>query len=253
MIRPATAICLLVFVGSGMFLYQTKYRSKMLDIEIEETVKAAAKARSRVRELQTAYSELNDPGRLQVLAEQHLPRLKPAIPGQYTSLADLGRRLPAPGAMPVAEPPAPEPPATLPPPLAPAVTPPPPPTVPMATAKPVPVAAPAVVATAKPVPPPPGLRPTPLAPPRPVPVSTTPVSTMPVSTTPVSTAPVFTQMGATPAPPRSIPAEDLRRIANGAPVDTSQPAVASALGMARSLLVAPGVAPASAARPAGRP
>jgi hypothetical protein len=54
--------------------------------------------------------------------------------------------------------------------------------------------------------------------------------------------------------PRSIPVEDLRRIANGAPVDATQPAVASALGMARSMLTAPTpVAPAYAARPPGRP
>ena len=263
MIRPATAICVLIFVGSGMFLYQTKHESKMLDLEIEKTDRATAKARSRVRDLQTANSELNDPSRLQALADQHLQRLKPALPGQYASLADFGRRMPAPGAMPAAEPPAPEPPASLPPALAPTLV---PAAVPMASAKPVPAvpAAPLAVAAARPAPASAGPKPTPLA--VPASVQAVPVQHLVVAVAalaaprpapPPRPAPVFTPMAQTPPPaqaPRVIPAEDLRRIANGAPVDATQPAVASALGMARSMLAAPApVTSASAARPGTRP
>ncbi len=273
MIRPATAICVLIFVGSGMFLYQTKHESKMLDLEIEKTERLTAKARSRVRDLQTAYSELNDPSRLQALADQHLPRLKPALPGQYASLADLGRRLPAPGAIPVAEPPAPDLPASLPPPLAPTLAPTAAPAaVPMVSTKPVPAPAPTpaplALAVARPAPAPAGPKPTPLA--VPAPVQQAPAPHAPAATTALAAArpapvprpapapaPVFTPMAQTPPaaqPPRVIPAEDLRRIANGAPVDSSQPAVASALGMARSMLTAPTpVTSANAARPGTRP
>jgi hypothetical protein len=48
-------------------------------------------------------------------------------------------------------------------------------------------------------------------------------------------------------PPSGSPAEAVARIARGGPVDPATPAVASALGMARSMMAPPSVTPASAA------
>ena len=49
---------------------------------------------SRSRVLHAEWTLLNDPQRLQALADQFLS-LKTVTPGQFTSLADLDSRLPA--------------------------------------------------------------------------------------------------------------------------------------------------------------
>ena len=212
MIRPATFVAMLVFVFAGLFLSQTKHRSQLLDREIAQTLKAADEARGRTNLLRAEYALLNDPSRLQDLSDQVL-KLRPTAPTQFTTLADLPRRLPAIGPMPNTEPvPAAEPPTPASP-IEPAAAAAPPPVV--AAVKP--PAPPKPVVAAKPVP-----APTVLAAPRPAPAPVT--------------QPVV--LASAPAQPATT-TEAIRQIARGGRVDTGNPVVASALGMARSMGGAP--------------
>ena len=104
MMRPLSLVCMLVAVLSGLYLYRTKYRAQMLDREINQTLKLADDSRARSGMLRADYALLNDPIRLQELVDQHLG-LKTTTPGQFTTAADLERRLPPIGApMPEPEP-----------------------------------------------------------------------------------------------------------------------------------------------------
>ena len=77
---------------------------QLVDHEIEKTVRATDELREQIRVLHAEWTLLNDPQRLQELADQFL-NLKTLTPGQFTSLADLDNRLPA---VPAPEPAAPE-------------------------------------------------------------------------------------------------------------------------------------------------
>jgi hypothetical protein len=104
MIRPITCFCFLLACGSGLYLYQAKHRVQLLDRQIEDTVQATDKLREQTRVLHAEWTLLNDPQRLQTLADQFLS-LKTVQPGQFTSMADLDSRLPP--VPPPAPPPAP--------------------------------------------------------------------------------------------------------------------------------------------------
>jgi hypothetical protein len=97
MIRPFTLICMLLACASGLYLYQTKHRVQLLDRDIAQTVQATTAARDRSGTLRTEWTLLNDLERLRVLADQHM-QLRPVAPSQFTTMADLGNRLPAPRA-----------------------------------------------------------------------------------------------------------------------------------------------------------
>jgi len=107
MIRPVTCVCFLMACGSGLYLYQSKHRVQVLDREIESTVRATDALREQIRMLHAEWTLMNDPQRLQLLADQFL-NLKTVTPGQFTSLAELNNRLPA---IRIPEPPKAEPPA----------------------------------------------------------------------------------------------------------------------------------------------
>jgi hypothetical protein len=94
MIRPITCICFLLACGSGLYLYQAKHRVQLLDRQIEDTVQATEKLREQTRVLHAEWTLLNDPQRLQTLADQFLA-LRTVQPNQFTSMADLDSRLPA--------------------------------------------------------------------------------------------------------------------------------------------------------------
>ena len=72
-----------------MYLYQSKHRVQLLDRQIEDTVQATEKLREQTRVLHAEWTLLNDPQRLQALADQFLT-LKTVTPGQFTSMAELG-------------------------------------------------------------------------------------------------------------------------------------------------------------------
>jgi hypothetical protein len=283
MIRPVTLVTFLSFIGSGLYLYQVKHQAQLVDRQIRRVHEATEAARARAQVLQAEYALLNDPDRLAELAAAYVPYLKPTQPAQWSSMAEIDRRLPAVGG-PAAEPaplePAasakPEPPRTEPSRNEPGHG----EAVPMATrtdpakgdaarpvtvvsAKPMPhpvssgAHAPAATAVAQVLrnPPPVPLavaRPAPFAPQAPVAAPRAVASLLPrVSPPPagasllaVAARPSARQDGYV-APPATT-TEAIARITRGGPVDPSVPAVASALGMARTMLSVSPVSPADA-------
>jgi hypothetical protein len=108
MIRPFTCLCFLLACGSGLYLYQSKHRVQLLDRQIEDTVRGTEKLREQIRVMHAEWTLLNDPQRLQTLADQFLT-LKTVAPGQFTNMAELVNRLPAVQAPAAAPAPDPEP------------------------------------------------------------------------------------------------------------------------------------------------
>lgn len=94
MIRPITCLAMLAAAGSGLYLYQAKHQGFVLDGRIARVTGETAKLREHIAVLRAEYALLNDPSRLQQLASAHLPDLAPMAPGQYTTLAQLDQRLP---------------------------------------------------------------------------------------------------------------------------------------------------------------
>lgn len=100
MIRPFTCICMLLTAGSGLYLYQAKHQGLMLDRQIEGVLHQTEETRTRIGVLRAEFALMNDPSRLQDLATEHLPGLGPLQPGQFTTMAELDKRLPSVGASP---------------------------------------------------------------------------------------------------------------------------------------------------------
>ncbi|MBO0712641.1 MAG: hypothetical protein J2P47_15325, partial [Acetobacteraceae bacterium] len=96
MIRPFTCICMLLAGASGLYLYQEKHSAQMLDREIAGIVHQTEATRARSSVLRAEWTLQNDPERLARLAERFL-KLKTIAPGQFTTMAELDRRLPAVG------------------------------------------------------------------------------------------------------------------------------------------------------------
>jgi hypothetical protein len=94
MIRPLTFLCMLSTIGSGLYLYTEKHSAEMLDRQIGKAIHGTQAARERTGLLRAEWAVLNDPARLQTMADQYLA-LKPMAPGQFVQMADLGGRLPA--------------------------------------------------------------------------------------------------------------------------------------------------------------
>jgi hypothetical protein len=139
MIRPLTIATVLLACGSGLYLYQSKHEVQLLDRTIEKAVRDTGALREQSRLLSTEWNMLNDPERLRQFSDTYL-NLKAINPAQYTSLADLTFKLPAPQTEPPAhtdgdqDPSAIEPaPQSMPEPAVAAVVP--PPVVPPATEK----------------------------------------------------------------------------------------------------------------------
>ncbi len=104
MINPMTCVCVLMAAGSGLYLFQEKQQVHLLDRRIEQVLHAADAAHARTGMLRAEYALLNDPSRLQELARQHLPSLVNTEPTQFANLAELDRRLPTVGSAAAAEP-----------------------------------------------------------------------------------------------------------------------------------------------------
>jgi hypothetical protein len=101
MIRPFTCLCLVAACGSGLYLYSEKHRTALLDRDIGQVIRQTEAARAETGMLRAEWALLNEPGRLQEMAEKYLT-LKTMAPTQFVQLADLPQHLPAP----VAQPPA---------------------------------------------------------------------------------------------------------------------------------------------------
>ncbi len=94
MIRPLTCLCMLLAGGSGLYLYQEKHRTSLLDREITRTIHASEAAHERTGLLRAEWALLNEPGRLQDLADRFLA-LHAMSPSQFVSAGELASRLPA--------------------------------------------------------------------------------------------------------------------------------------------------------------
>ncbi len=94
MIRPFTLLCLLLAAASGVYLYQVKHRTRLLDRQIVQVVRQDETARQRIGILKAEWMLLNQPDRLADLAGRYLA-LKPVAPTQFVTEADLDRRLAA--------------------------------------------------------------------------------------------------------------------------------------------------------------
>ena len=93
MIRPFTCVCMVLAGASGLYLYQAKHRVQLLDRDITNTIHATEAARERIGVLRAEWTLQNDPERLAQLADRFLT-LKTVTPGQFTSMAELDKRLP---------------------------------------------------------------------------------------------------------------------------------------------------------------
>ncbi len=93
MIRPFTCVCMVLAGASGLYLYQAKHRVQLLDRDITSTIHATEAARERIGVLRAEWTLQNDPERLAQLADRFLT-LKTVAPGQFTSMAELDKRLP---------------------------------------------------------------------------------------------------------------------------------------------------------------
>jgi hypothetical protein len=95
MIRPFTCLCLAAACGSGLYLYSEKHRTVLLDREISSVINQTQAERARTGLLRAEWALLNEPGRLQEMADKYLA-LKPMAPTQFVQLADLPAHLPPP-------------------------------------------------------------------------------------------------------------------------------------------------------------
>ena len=95
MIRPFTCLCLAAACGSGLYLYSEKHRTVLLDRQISAVINETQADRARIGLLRAEWALLNEPGRLQEMADKYLS-LKPMAPTQFVQLADLSSHLPPP-------------------------------------------------------------------------------------------------------------------------------------------------------------
>jgi len=95
MIRPFTCLCLVAACGSGLYLYSEKHRTALLDRDIGQVIRQTEAARARTGMLRAEWALLNEPGRLQDMAEKYLA-LKTMAPTQFVQLSDLPAHLAAP-------------------------------------------------------------------------------------------------------------------------------------------------------------
>ncbi len=94
MIRPFTAVCVLLAAGSGLYLYTEKHRTTVLDQQISQIIQNTRHVREHTATLRAEWALLNQPDRLQSLAGRFLPELHPMAPTQFVQMAALSQRLP---------------------------------------------------------------------------------------------------------------------------------------------------------------
>ena len=243
MIRPLTVICCVLAGGTVLYTFQAKHAVQLLDRQIEKTLADTASLREQSRTLKAEFTLRENPERLRTFADQYLS-LKPMLPTQFATIAELDARLPAPRAMgadtrgtdttdePVEAPVASTPkvvattenPTTTPDELPIPPLPVPPPSVVLAI-----VQTPAVPKPAA-APRPPAML---LAAPVPAPAHTLPIQAAPIQAAPLQAAPLQAQAVRAPAPPAQIRSQF-------AATPPPQPAqTGSMLGMAYSGLAAP--------------
>jgi len=94
MIHPLTLITFAAFLGSGLYVFQTKEAVAKLDRELREIRRETEAERGRTQTLSAEWARLNDQDRLRQMATSHLRHLQPMEPAQFQRLEDAQRRMP---------------------------------------------------------------------------------------------------------------------------------------------------------------
>jgi hypothetical protein len=94
MMRRLTILTMLMAAGSGLYLYQAKHRAQMESQRIARLLAETDAVRQRIGLMVTDYQLENDPERLRDLTTKFLPTLHGTQPPQFTSMAELDKRLP---------------------------------------------------------------------------------------------------------------------------------------------------------------
>ena len=94
MIHPLTIITFAAFLGSGLYVFQTKEAVRKLDQELRAIRTETEAERARAQTLSAEWARLNDQDRLRQLAAAHLRHMQPMEPAQFQRLEDAQRRMP---------------------------------------------------------------------------------------------------------------------------------------------------------------
>jgi hypothetical protein len=97
MIRAATILWVALAALVGVGLFQLKHEVQALDEELVRLNRQIAEEHRTIHVLKAEWSYINQPQRLERLAQRHLD-LVPMMPQQITRLGDVPRRPPAPPA-----------------------------------------------------------------------------------------------------------------------------------------------------------
>ena len=94
MIHPLTLITFAAFLGSGLYVFQTKETMRKLDQELREIRRETEAERGRTQTLSAEWARLNDQDRLRQMAAAHLRHMQPMEPTQFQRIEDAQRRMP---------------------------------------------------------------------------------------------------------------------------------------------------------------
>lgn len=95
MIHPLTGTCAALAIATVLYTYQSKHEVQLLDRRIAQVARDTDVLRDQSRALETEWTLLESPERLRQFTNQYLT-LKSPSPNQFTNLAELPSRLPAP-------------------------------------------------------------------------------------------------------------------------------------------------------------
>lgn len=95
--RPATILALTAAGALSLALFSVSYQVQDLERELKELDRSIERDRKAIHVLKAEWSHLNDPRRLETLAERHLD-LEPVAAHQVGTLAQLPPRPPEPPA-----------------------------------------------------------------------------------------------------------------------------------------------------------
>ncbi|MEI6161783.1 MAG: hypothetical protein WCP77_18255 [Roseococcus sp.] len=94
MIHPLTLITFAAFLGSGLYVFQTKETVRKLDQELRAIRTETEAERARAQTLSAEWARLNDQDRLRQMAAAHLRHMQPMEPAQFQRIEDAQRRMP---------------------------------------------------------------------------------------------------------------------------------------------------------------
>lgn len=94
MINPLTLVTFAAFLGSGLYVFQTKETVRKLDHELRGIRMETEAERARTQTLSAEWARLNDQDRLRQMAAAHLRHMQPMEPAQFQRIEDAQRRMP---------------------------------------------------------------------------------------------------------------------------------------------------------------